>query len=222
MQISIDNVMPDDVSKKSLKVLDKKLQLLSKHALFHVNINSVVGGGIRNPVGLAWNPEDRRLWATVQERDGLGDDLVPDFFTSVREGAYYGWPYAYIGPHEEPRNKGQRPDLVAKTIVPDVLLTPSHVAAMDVRFYTGRQFPARYRNGAFIAFRGSSNRAERTGYSVVFIPFKNGKPAGPQEDFLTGFMLDPNNKEVWAGPWVSPSAKTAPFLCPRTAATSCI
>jgi glucose/arabinose dehydrogenase len=160
----------------------------------------IVAGGIRNPVGLAWSPENRQLWATVQERDGLGDDLVPDFFTSVKQGAYYGWPYAYIGPNEEPRNKGQRPDLVAKTVVPDVLLEPSHVAAMDVRFYTGKQFPSKYRNGAFIALRGSSNRAKRTGYSVVFIPFKGGKPSGPQEDFLTGFMLDPDNKEVWGRP----------------------
>jgi glucose/arabinose dehydrogenase len=160
----------------------------------------VVAGGIRNPVGLALSPENGQLWATVQERDGLGDDLAPDFFTSVREGAFYGWPYAYIGPNEEPRNKGQRPDLVAKTVVPDVLLQPSHVAAMDARFYSGKQFPARYRNGAFIALRGSSNRARRTGYSVVFIPFKKGKPSGPQEDFLTGFMLDPANKEVWGRP----------------------
>ena len=160
----------------------------------------VVAGGLRNPIGLAFSPETGRLWATVQERDGLGDDLVPDFFTQVQEGSFYGWPYAYIGPNEEPRNKGQRPDLVARTIVPDVLLQPSHVAAMDALFYTGKQFPARYRNGAFIAFRGSSNRAQRTGYSVAFIPFKNGKPSGPQEDFLTGFMLDPASKEVWGRP----------------------
>ena len=160
----------------------------------------VLASGIRNPVGMAWNPQSKALWATVQERDGLGDDLVPDFFTSIQPGAFYGWPYAYIGPNEEPRNKGQRPDLVAKTVVPDVVLTPAHVAAMDSRFYLGKQFPARYRNGAFIALRGSSNRAQRTGYSIVFIPFKNGKPSGPQEDFLTGFMLDPNNKEVWGRP----------------------
>lgn len=160
----------------------------------------VLASGIRNPVGLAWNPQSKQLWTTVQERDGLGDDLVPDFFTSVRPGAYYGWPYAYVGPNEEPRNKGQRPDLVAKTVVPDVLLQPSHVAAMDARFYTGKQFPARYRNGAFIALRGSSNRAQRAGYSVVFIPFRNGKPSGPQEDFLTGFMIDPASKEVWGRP----------------------
>jgi glucose/arabinose dehydrogenase len=160
----------------------------------------VLASGIRNPVGMAWNPQSKELWATVQERDGLGDDLVPDFFTSIRPGAFYGWPYAYIGPNEEPRNKGQRPDLVAKTVVPDVLLAPAHVAAMDARFYTGKQFPAKYRNGAFIAFRGSSNRAKRAGYSIAFIPFRNGKPSGAQEDFLTGFMIDPDNKEVWGRP----------------------
>lgn len=160
----------------------------------------VLASGIRNPIGMAWNPQSKQLWAAVQERDGLGDDLVPDYFTAIRPGAFYGWPYAYIGPNEEPRTKGQRPDLVAKAVVPDVVLEPSHVAAMDARFYTGKQFPARYRNGAFIALRGSSNRARRVGYSVVFIPFRNGKPSGPQEDFLTGFMIDPDSKEVWGRP----------------------
>ena len=160
----------------------------------------VLASGIRNPVGLSWNPQNKELWASVQERDGLGDDLVPDYFTAIRPGAFYGWPYAYIGPNEEPRNKGQHPELVAKTVVPDVVLSPSHVAVMDARFYTGKQFPARYRNGAFLAFRGSNNRAQRTGYSIAFIPFRNGKPSGPQEDFLSGFMLDPNSKDVWGRP----------------------
>ncbi|MBI3208692.1 MAG: PQQ-dependent sugar dehydrogenase [Candidatus Solibacter usitatus] len=160
----------------------------------------VVASGIRNPVGLGIHPQSKELWATVQERDGLGDDLVPDFFTSIKPGAFYGWPYAYIGPNEEPRNKGQRPDLVAKTVVPDVVLDPAHIAAMDFRFYAGNQFPARYRNGAFIAMRGSSNRAKRVGYGITFIPFRNGKPSGPQEDFLTGFLLNPESKEVWGRP----------------------
>ncbi|MBI5280735.1 MAG: PQQ-dependent sugar dehydrogenase [Candidatus Solibacter usitatus] len=160
----------------------------------------IIASGVRNPIGMDWCPSSGKLWAAVQERDGLGDDLVPDFFIEVRQGGYYGWPYAYIGPNEEPRNKGQRPDLVAKTLVPDVILTPSHVAVMDARFYTGKLFPARYRGGAFLAFRGSSNRAERTGYSIVFIPFRKGRPAGPQEDFLTGFMLNPKSKDVWGRP----------------------
>ena len=153
----------------------------------------VVASGVRNPIGLDWNPESRKLWAVVQERDGLGDDLVPDFFTAIREGAYYGWPYAYIGPNEEPRNKGQRPDLVAKTVVPDVLLEPSHVAAMDARFYRGRQFPARFRNGAFIALRGSSNRAKRTGYSIVFIPF-NLETAVAQSRLRPGCVMQAHRK----------------------------
>jgi glucose/arabinose dehydrogenase len=160
----------------------------------------VFASGIRNPVGMAWDPQSKQLWTSVQERDGLGDDLVPDFFTSVRHGAFYGWPYAYIGANEEPRNKGQNPELVAKTVVPDVVLAPAHVAVMDARFYTGKQFPARYRNGAFLAFRGSNNRSQRVGYAVAFIPFRNGKPSGPQEDFLTGFLLDPNSKDVWGRP----------------------
>lgn len=160
----------------------------------------VVASGIRNPIGMDWNPVTGKLWAAIQERDGLGDDLVPDFYTAIQPGGFYGWPYAYIGPNEEPRNKGQRPDLVAKTIVPDVILKPAHVAVLDARFYTGKQFPKKYQGGAFLAFHGSSNRAQRVGYSVVFIPFQNGKPSGPQEDFLTGFMSDPASKEVWGRP----------------------
>lgn len=158
-----------------------------------------IATGTRNPIGLAWYPGTDTLWAAVQERDGLGDDLVPDYFTAIRPGGFYGWPYAYIGPNEDPRNKGQRPDLVAKTIVPDVVL-PAHVAVLDARFYMGRMFPERYRGGAFLAYHGSWNRSQRIGYSVVFIPFKNGSPAGKPEDFLTGFMLDPSKKEVWGRP----------------------
>jgi len=161
--------------------------------------HEVVASGMRNPVGLRWYPGTDTLWASVQERDGLGDDLVPDYFTSVRPGAFYGWPYAYIGPNEEPRRKGENPELVKKTQLPDVLLG-AHVSALDAVFYTGKQFPKEYRGGAFVAFRGSSNRSKRVGYSVVFVPFKKGKPAGGPRDFLTGFMLDPDRKEVWGRP----------------------
>jgi glucose/arabinose dehydrogenase len=159
----------------------------------------IVAAGTRNPIGLAWYPGTETLWAAVQERDLIGDDLVPDYFTSIQPGGFYGWPFAYTGPNEDPRNKGQRPDLVAKTIVPDVVL-PAHVAVLDARFYTGRAFPEHFRGGAFLAFHGSWNRAERVGYSVGFVPFKNGKPAGPLEDFLTGWMLAPDKKEVWGRP----------------------
>jgi len=158
-----------------------------------------VARGTRNPIGLDFEPTTGKLWAAIQERDGLGDDLVPDYFTSIKEGGYYGWPYAYIGPNEDPRNKGQRTDLVKSTIVPDVVL-PAHVAVLDSRFYRGSMFPARYKNGALLAFHGSWNRAQRIGYSVVFIPFKDGKPAGQPEELLSGFMLDPGKKEVWGRP----------------------
>jgi glucose/arabinose dehydrogenase len=159
----------------------------------------IIATGTRNPIGMDWYPGSDTLWAAVQERDLIGDDLVPDFFTSIKPGGFYGWPFAYIGPNEEPRNKGQRPDLVAKTIVPDVVL-PAHVAVLDARFYTGKQFPRHFQGGAFLAYHGSWNRAQRIGYSVVFIPFAKGKPSGPVEDFLTGFMLDPEKKEVWGRP----------------------
>ena len=163
--------------------------------------HEIYASGTRNPIGLHWNPESNALWAAVQERDALGDDLVPDYFTHIQQGGFYGWPYAYIGPHEDPRNKGKAPaGLVAKTIVPDVPLEPAHVAVLDFDFYTGKQFPAEYREGAFLALHGSWNRAQRVGYSVAFIPFKNGKPSGPQRDFLTGWMVAPDSRDVWGRP----------------------
>jgi glucose/arabinose dehydrogenase len=155
--------------------------------------------GTRNPIGLRWYPGTDTLWAAVQERDALGDDLVPDYFTTIQQGGFYGWPFAYIGPNEDPRNKGQRPDLVKKTIVPDVPLQ-SHVAVLDCLFYTGKQFPAEYRGGAFLAFHGSWNRSKRVGYSVTFLPYKDGKPSGLVRDFLTGWMLAPDKREVWGRP----------------------
>ncbi|MCU0226997.1 MAG: PQQ-dependent sugar dehydrogenase [Bryobacterales bacterium] len=159
----------------------------------------IVAGGLRNAVSLRVHPVSGKLWASVQERDGLGDDLVPDFLTELKPGAFYGWPWAYIGPNEEPRRKGENPALVRKSIAPDVLLQ-SHVAVMDFVFYTGAQFPTRYRNGAFMAYRGSSNRAKRVGYSVEFLPFRGGKPAGKPEPFLSGFMLGEDQAEVWGRP----------------------
>ena len=155
--------------------------------------------GLRNATSIYFHPDSNALWATVQERDGLGDDLVPDFMARIQEGGFYGWPYAYFGPNEDPKNKGQRPDLVKKTIVPDLSLG-AHTAVIDWKFYTGKQFPPKYRGGAFLALHGSSNRGKRVGYSVVFVPFKNGKPAGEMEDFLTGFMFDADKREVWGRP----------------------
>jgi glucose/arabinose dehydrogenase len=161
--------------------------------------HEIYASGTRNAVSLRWYPGSDTLWATVQERDGLGDDLVPDYFTSIKQGGFYGWPYAYIGPNEDPRRKGEKPDLVAKTSVPDVVLG-AHVAVLDAWFYTGKMFPSQYRNGAFLAMHGSWNRSKRVGYSVVYVPFKDGKPAGPPQDFLTGWMLDPDKREVWGRP----------------------
>ncbi|MCC7496313.1 MAG: PQQ-dependent sugar dehydrogenase [Bryobacterales bacterium] len=159
----------------------------------------IFASGTRNPVSIHWYPNSDTLWASVQERDGLGDDLVPDYFTSIKQGAFYGWPYAYTGPHEEPRHKGERPDLVARTVKGDVLLG-SHVAVLDFRFYTGQSFPQRYRGGAFLALHGSWNRSRRTGYCIAFVPFQNGRPSGPPENFLTGWMLSPTSKQVWGRP----------------------
>jgi glucose/arabinose dehydrogenase len=156
--------------------------------------------GTRNPIGLHWYPGSDTLWAAVQERDALGDDLVPDYFTHIRQDGFYGWPYAYIGPNEDPRNKGKAPDLVAKTIVPDIPLIPAHQAVLDFEFYTAKQFPAEYRDGAFLALHGSWNRSKRVGYAIAFIPFRNGKPSGPPRDFLTGWMISPDSRDVWGRP----------------------
>lgn len=160
---------------------------------------SIVARGLRNPVSIHFHPKSGKLWTTVQERDGLGDDLVPDYFTEVKPGAFYGWPYAYIGRNEEPRRKGENAQAVEQSIEPDVLL-PAHAAVMDFLFYTGRQLPAKYRDGAFLAYRGSSNSAKRIGYSIGFVPFRNGRPAGEPEAFLSGFALGENQKEVWGRP----------------------
>jgi glucose/arabinose dehydrogenase len=159
----------------------------------------VYASGLRNPVGLALHPVTKELWTVVNERDMLGDELVPDYLTSVREGAFYGWPYSYYGSIEDPRKKGERPDLVAKAIPPDYSLG-SHVAPLGLAFYSGPSFPARYRNGAFIALHGSWNHSRFVGYKVVFVPFAEGKPSGPAEDFLTGFIQNEEASTVYGRP----------------------
>ena len=161
--------------------------------------HEIYAAGVRNPVGLRFYPGTDQLWATVEERNDLGDGLPSDYFTSIRKGGFYGWPYAYLGAHADPRIKDQRMDLVAKSIAPDVSLK-AHIAVLDFLFYTGSQFPKEYRNGAFLANHGSSNSSKRIGYSVTFVPFKDGKPSGPERDFLTGFMMGPDSKEVWGRP----------------------
>lgn len=159
----------------------------------------VYASGLRNPVGMGWAPGTHVLWAAVNERDELGDELVPDYLTGVRENGFYGWPYAYFGQHIDPRVKEKKPDLVKKTIVPDVDLG-SHTASLGLVFYTGRSFPEKYRNGAFITQHGSWNRSVLSGYKVVFVPFRDGKPAGRPEDFLTGFIADLDKGKVHGRP----------------------
>ena len=159
----------------------------------------VYASGLRNPVGLAWQPGRPVLWTAVNERDELGDDLVPDYMTSVREGGFYGWPYAYSGQNEDPRRQGERPDLVKKAITPDVALG-AHSASLGLAFYAAQAFPAKYQQGAFVGQHGSWNRSEFSGYKVVFVPFKDGKPAGPPQDFMTGFVANENTKEVYGRP----------------------
>ena len=161
--------------------------------------HEIFAAGTRNPIGLHWYPGTDTLWAAIQERDLIGDDLAPDYFTHIQQGGFYGWPYAYAGPNEDPRNKGQKPDLVAKTIAGDLLL-PAHVAVLDYAFYSGKMFPKEYQGGAFLALHGSWNRSKRIGYEVSFVPFQDAKPSGPPRGFLTGWMLGPDQKEVWGRP----------------------
>ena len=159
----------------------------------------IYASGLRNPVGLAFEPATGRLWTTVNERDFLGDDLVPDYLTSVRDGAFYGWPYAYFGAHEDPRRRGERPDLVARAVVPDFAIA-AHSAPLGLVFYGRAQFPKAYRGGAFVALHGSWNRSSFAGYKVIYVPFADGKPSGPAEDFLTGFVKDEGAGEVYGRP----------------------
>ncbi len=158
---------------------------------------TVYAWGIRNPVGLAIHPETGQVWASVNERDALGDHLVPDYVTHVEEGGFYGWPWYYIGDHQDPRHEGKRPELKGKVIVPDVLVQ-SHSASLCMTFYTGEQFPKDYQLDAFAAEHGSWNRTRRTGYKVIRIPMREGKATGEYEDFLVGFVTPDGN--VWGRP----------------------
>ncbi len=180
--------------------LDKEVR---RAAILEVNLDGsgeqIYASGLRNPVPMDWEPVTGNLWTAVNERDELGDDLVPDYATHVQRGGFYGWPYAYFGANEDPRLKGKRPDLVSKTIVPDVSLG-AHTASLGLKFYTGNQFPEKYKNGMFIGQHGSWNRSSLSGYKVLFIPFENGKPASPPEDFLTGFIADAEEGIVYGRP----------------------
>jgi glucose/arabinose dehydrogenase len=145
--------------------------------------------GLRNPNGLGWEPQTGILWTVVNERDELGDDLVPDYLTSVKDGAFYGWPYSYYGQHVDERVKPQNPDMVAKAVAPDYALG-AHTASLGLAFYNGSLLPRHYAGGVFIGQHGSWNRSVRSGYKVIFVPFAGGKPAGMPEDVLTGFVND--------------------------------
>ena len=152
----------------------------------------IFASGLRNPVGLAWQPSSRELWTAVNERDEIGSDLVPDYMTSVKDGGFYGWPYSYYGQHVDVRVNPQRPDLVASALKPDYALGP-HTASLGLAFYDGSLLPTHYAGGAFIGQHGSWNRRPPSGYRVVFVPFENGQPAGAVEDVLTGFLDDNGN-----------------------------
>ena len=159
----------------------------------------IFASGLRNPNGMDWETRTNALWVSVNERDGLGDELVPDYITSVRDGAFYGWPYSYFGKNEDPRQKGKRPDLIAKAVVPDFAVG-AHTASLGLVFYRGDAFPPRYRGGAFIGQHGSWNRSRFAGYRVAFVPFANGRPSGPIEDFLAGFIANEGEKTVYGRP----------------------
>jgi glucose/arabinose dehydrogenase len=153
--------------------------------------------GIRNCVGLAVHPATGDIYCSTNERDGMGDNLVPDYVTRVREGAFYGWPWFYIGNNEDPRHAGQRPDLKGKVTAPDVLIQ-AHSASLGLTFYNGKAFPAEYAGDGFAAEHGSWNRSKRTGYKVIRVRLKDGVPTGEYQDFVTGFVI--NDSEVWARP----------------------
>lgn len=159
----------------------------------------IFASGLRNPTALAWNPATGDLWTSVNERDMLGDNLVPDYVTSVKEGGFYGWPYYYIGANPDPQFGSKKPELASKVIVPDVLLE-SHSAALGMRFYDGEMFPEEYRGDLFVALHGSWNRSKKTGYKIIRVRMNDGKPAGGYENFLTGWLPEANTSQVWGRP----------------------
>jgi len=173
-----ENGMEAEVNRAAILAIDVK-----------TGATRVFASGIRNPNGLAWNPQSGALWTAANERDEIGNDLVPDYMTSVKEGGFYGWPYSYYGQTVDSRVSPQRPDLVAKAIKPDYALG-AHTASLGLAFYQGTALPASYLNGAFIGQHGSWNRNPVNGYKVLFVPFKDGKPNGVQQDVLTGFLND--------------------------------
>ncbi len=185
---SHSNVGDDDLEKDRADVLEFNPDGSGKR---------IYAYGIRNASGLTIRPGTNELWVAVNERDALGDNLVPDYVTHVQEGGFYGWPWYYLGPNQDPRFAGKHPELKEKVIVPDVLLQ-SHSAPLCLTFYEGQQFPAAYRGDIFVASHGSWNRDQRTGYKILRVRMPGGKPSGEYEDFVTGFVVD--NEKVWGRP----------------------
>lgn len=171
-----ENGMENEVNRAAILEIDVK-----------TGANRLFASGLRNPNGLAWEPQTGALWTTVNERDELGDDLVPDYMTSVKDGGFYGWPYSYFGQNIDTRVQPQNPELVAKALVPDYALG-AHTASLGLAFYQGQLLPANYRGGAFIGQHGSWNRSPRSGYKLIYVPFANGKPSGLPQDILSGFV----------------------------------
>ena len=189
------------VSIGSLSNVSDKADESDRACIFEFNPDGsgqkVYAWGVRNAVGIAIRPGSDELWMSVNERDELGDNLVPDYISSVKPGGFYGWPWFYIGDHQDPRHKGKHPELAEKTIVPDVLVQ-SHSASLNLCFYDGQQFPEEYRGDIFAAFHGSWNRTRRTGYKIVRVPLEQGKASGEYEDFVTGFVTP--DGDVWGRP----------------------
>jgi glucose/arabinose dehydrogenase len=178
-----ENGMPNEVNRAAIWEVDPA-----------TGASRIFASGLRNPNGLAWQPQSGALWTTVNERDELGNDLVPDYMTSVKDSAFYGWPYSYYGQHVDTRVQPPRPDLVAKAIAPDYALG-AHTASLGLAFYEGNLLPKRYRNGAFVGQHGSWNRKPRSGYKVIFVPFVDGNPVGNPEAVLTGFVDKDGNAQ---------------------------
>ena len=176
-----------NVGENGLEAEDNRAAVLEVDRLS--GATRVFASGLRNPNGPAWEPKTGALWVVVNERDELGNDLVPDYMTSVKDGAFYGWPYSYFGQHVDDRVNPQRPDLVAKAIAPDYALG-AHTASLGLAFNTGSLFPPELAGGAFVGQHGSWNRKPRAGYKVIFVPFADGRPSGKPQDVLTGFLND--------------------------------
>jgi glucose/arabinose dehydrogenase len=191
---SSSNVAEDGIEKENRRACILQVDLNGSNEKLYAS-------GLRNPVGMDWAPGSNVLWTAVNERDELGDDVPPDYLTSVRENGFYGWPYSYFGQHVDPRIKDEdkRPELVQAAIVPEVALG-SHTASLGLVFYRENAFPETYRNGAFVAQHGSWNRSHLAGYKVVFVPFSDGKPSGKPQDFLTGFIASDEKSEVYGRP----------------------